>query len=194
MQPNKPDRPNRPNEQDRLEDFLSILLAPHKHDRGKQDGRYKKEREASDPGRPHNQGVIEPGLALRGELYNPSDTRPYDEIVGQGREKKDRHETQLSRQDHRSSRWIRDRNPPLIQQQKAREQEDGDRAPDHRPESTGDGPKSNALCDANGSRFSTYTSTTDKKIVPPIQLIAASRWSQTSRTAIAAANPLINPS
>jgi hypothetical protein len=25
-QPNKPDRPNRPNEQDRLEDFFSILL------------------------------------------------------------------------------------------------------------------------------------------------------------------------
>jgi hypothetical protein len=42
--------------------------------------------------------------------------------------------------------------------------------------------------------LSTGTSTTDKKIVPPIQLIAASRWSQTSRTVIAAANPLINPS
>ena len=54
--------------------------------------------------------------------------------------------------------------------------------------------KSNAFCDANGSRLSTGTSTTDKKIVPPIQLIAASRWSQTSRTVIAAANPLINPS
>jgi hypothetical protein len=52
--------------------------------------------------------------------------------------------------------------------------------------------KSNALCDANGSRLSTGTSTTDKKIVPPIQLIAASTWSQTSRTIIAAANPLIN--
>jgi hypothetical protein len=52
--------------------------------------------------------------------------------------------------------------------------------------------KSNALCDANGSRLSTGTSTTDKKIVPPIQLTAASTWSQTSRTIIADANPLIN--
>ena len=52
--------------------------------------------------------------------------------------------------------------------------------------------KSNALCDANGSRLSTGTSTTDKKIVPPIQMIAASRWNQTSRTIIGAANPLIN--
>jgi hypothetical protein len=42
--------------------------------------------------------------------------------------------------------------------------------------------------------LSTGTSTTDKKIVPPIQLTAASTWSQTSRTIIAAANPLINPS
>jgi len=52
--------------------------------------------------------------------------------------------------------------------------------------------KSNALCDANGSRLSTGTSTIDKKIVPPIQLTAASTWSQTSKTIIDAANPLIN--
>jgi hypothetical protein len=52
--------------------------------------------------------------------------------------------------------------------------------------------KSNAFCDAKGSRLSVGTSTTDKKIVPPIQLTAASRWSQTSRTVIASANPLIN--
>ena len=51
---------------------------------------------------------------------------------------------------------------------------------------------SNAFCDANGSRLSTGTSTTDKKIVPPIQMTAASTWSQTSRTLVAAANPLIN--
>jgi hypothetical protein len=29
MQPNKPDRPNRPNEQDRLANFLSILIEKH---------------------------------------------------------------------------------------------------------------------------------------------------------------------
>jgi hypothetical protein len=52
--------------------------------------------------------------------------------------------------------------------------------------------KSKALCDAKGSLLSTGTSTTDKKIVPPIQLIAASRWTQTSRTIITAANPLID--
>jgi hypothetical protein len=88
----------------------------------------------------------------------------------------------------------RDRNPPLMQQRRAREQEDGDRALHHRAESTGDGRKSNAFCDANGLRLSTGTSTTDKKILPPIQLTAASRWSQTSRTVSAAANPLSNPS
>jgi len=38
---------------------------------------------------------------LRGELYDPPDARPDDEIVGQGQEKKDRHEPQLDRQDHR---------------------------------------------------------------------------------------------
>jgi hypothetical protein len=52
--------------------------------------------------------------------------------------------------------------------------------------------KSKALCDAKGALLSTGTSTTDKKIVPPIQLIAASRWTQTSRTIITAANPLID--
>ena len=51
-----------------LADFFSILLSPHKHDRGKQDGQRKNEREASDPGRPQNQGVIGPASALRGEL------------------------------------------------------------------------------------------------------------------------------
>jgi hypothetical protein len=52
--------------------------------------------------------------------------------------------------------------------------------------------KSKALCDAKGALLSTGTSTTDKKIVPPIQLIAATTWNQTSRTVITAANPLIN--
>ena len=79
-----------------------------------------------------------------------------------------------------------------MQQRRAREQEDGDRALHHRAELTGDGRKSNAFCDATGLRLSTGTSTTDKKIVPPIQMTAASRWSQTSRTIIGAANPLIN--
>ena len=51
-----------------LADFFSILLGPHKHDRGKQNGQRKNERKASDPGRPHNQGMIELGSALRGEL------------------------------------------------------------------------------------------------------------------------------
>ena len=43
------------------------LLRPHKQDGGKQDSQRKNEREASDPGRPQNQGVIEPGTTLRGE-------------------------------------------------------------------------------------------------------------------------------
>jgi hypothetical protein len=42
-------------------------LIPHKQDGGKQDSQRKNEREASDPGRPQNQGVIEPGTALGGE-------------------------------------------------------------------------------------------------------------------------------
>lgn len=67
-------------------------LRPHKHDRGKEDSQRKKEREASDPGRPQNYGVIEPGSALWRELHDPSNTRPEDEIVGQGQEKKDCHE------------------------------------------------------------------------------------------------------
>jgi hypothetical protein len=52
--------------------------------------------------------------------------------------------------------------------------------------------KSKTLCDAKGALLSTGTSTTDKNIVPPIQLIAATTWSQTSRTIITAANPLID--
>ena len=52
--------------------------------------------------------------------------------------------------------------------------------------------KSNAFCDANGSRLSTGTNTADKKIVPPIQMTAASTWSQTSKIIIGAANLLIN--
>jgi hypothetical protein len=52
--------------------------------------------------------------------------------------------------------------------------------------------KSKAFCDAYGSCLSTGTSTTDRKIIPPIQLTAASTWSQTSRTIIAAAGPLMN--
>jgi hypothetical protein len=46
--------------------------------------------------------------------------------------------------------------------------------------------KSKALCDAKGTLLSTGTSTTDKKIIPPIQLIAATTWNQTSRTIITA--------
>ena len=42
-------------------------LAPHKQDGGKQNGQRQNEREASDSGRPQNQGLIEPGSALRGE-------------------------------------------------------------------------------------------------------------------------------
>lgn len=49
------------------------------------------------------------------------------------------------------------------------------------------------FCDANGSRLSTGTNTTDRKIDPPIQLTAASIWNQTKKTIIAAANPLMNP-
>lgn len=43
--------------------------------------------------------------------------------------------------------------------------------------------KSTDFCDANGSRLSTGTSTRDKKIVPPIQLTAATRWSHMRREA-----------
>ena len=120
-------------------------LRPHKHDRGKEDSQGKNERKASHPGRPENQGVIESGSALWGELHDPPDTRPEDKIVGQGQEKKDCHEPQLGRQHHRPSRWVRDRNSPLMQQQGARQQEDSDRAPDHRPEPPGDGPKEQRL-------------------------------------------------
>ena len=37
------------------------------------------------------------------------------------------------------------------------------------------------FCDANGSRLSTGTNTTDRKIDPPIQLTAASTWNQTKQ-------------
>ena len=67
-------------------------LRPHKHDRSKQDDQREKKREASDQGRPCNQGMIEAGSALRGKLHDPPDARPEDEIVGQRQEKKDRHE------------------------------------------------------------------------------------------------------
>jgi hypothetical protein len=43
--------------------------------------------------------------------------------------------------------------------------------------------KSNVFCDANGSRLSVGTSTTDKKTIPPIQLTAATRWSHMRREA-----------
>ena len=43
--------------------------------------------------------------------------------------------------------------------------------------------KSKIFCDANGSRLSIGTSTTDKKIIPPIQLTAATRWSHMRREA-----------
>ena len=76
---------NQTNETNQLDQ--SKQLAPHKHDRSKQNGQRKNEREASDPGRPENQGVIGPGSALHGELYDPPDARPDDEIVGQGQEK-----------------------------------------------------------------------------------------------------------
>ncbi len=41
-----------------------------------------------------------------------------------------------------------------------------------------------AFWDENGSRLNTGTSTTDKQIVQPIQLTAASTWSQTRKTII----------
>jgi len=43
--------------------------------------------------------------------------------------------------------------------------------------------KNNVFCDANGSRPSIGTSTTDKKTIPPIQLTAATRWSHMRRDA-----------
>ena len=89
--------------------------------------------------------MIQAGSALWGELHDFPGARPEDKIVGQGQEKKDRHEPQLSCQDYRPSRWVRDRNPPLMQQQGAREQEHGDRAPDHRAEPSADGPKEQRL-------------------------------------------------
>ena len=49
------------------------------------------------------------------------------------------------------------------------------------------------LCEAKGSRLSTGTNTSDRKIDPPIQLTAASTWSQTNKTIIPAADPLISP-
>jgi hypothetical protein len=49
-------------------DQMNQILAPHKHDRGKQDGQRQKERAASDPGRPYDQGVIESGSALQRDL------------------------------------------------------------------------------------------------------------------------------
>ena len=41
--------------------------------------------------------------------------------------------------------------------------------------------KSNDFCDAKGSHLSTGTSTTDRKIVPPIQVTAATIWSHMRR-------------
>ena len=110
-----------------------------------------------------------------------------------GEEKKDRHESQFDAQDHRPSRWIHDRHPSLIQH----------RGPVSKsvaiaPQTTTRNRKavvrmSTDFCDANGSRLSTGTNTTDRKIDPPIQLTAASIWNQTKKTIIAAANPLMNP-
>jgi hypothetical protein len=51
---------------------------------------------------------------------------------------------------------------------------------------------STPLCEAKGSRLSTGTNTTDRKIVPPIQLTAASTWSQTRKTIIPTADPLMS--
>jgi hypothetical protein len=89
--------------------------------------------------------MIEPGLALRGKLHDLPNARPNDEIVGEGQEKKDRDEPQLNSQNRRPSRWIRDRNPSLMQQQGAREQEHCDHFPDHHPESAGHGQKEQCL-------------------------------------------------
>ncbi len=85
--------------------------------------------------------MIEPGSTFRGELHDLPDAGTDDEIMGQGQEKEDRHESELNGQDYRPFRRARDRNPPLMHQQKSREQEHGDCSPDHHPESTGRGQK-----------------------------------------------------
>ena len=89
--------------------------------------------------------MIETCSVLRGKLYDPPYTRPDDEIVGEGQNKKGRDEPQLNNKNRRPSRRIRDRNPSLMQQQGAREQEYRDHSPDHDPESAGHGQKQQRL-------------------------------------------------
>ena len=116
-------------------------LASYEHDRSKQNSQGEKERDASDPPRPENEGMIESGSTFRGKLCDLPDARTDDEIMGQGQEKKDRHESELGCQDHGPFRWACDRNTTLMRQQRSRQQEHGDRGPDHNPESTGRGQK-----------------------------------------------------
>lgn len=53
---------------------------------------------------------------------------------------------------------------------------------------------STALCEANGSRLSTGTSTTDRNSIPPIQATAARRWSHiTSRVIDSQRRPVWSP-
>ena len=78
--------------------LFSVLLSPHKRDRGQQDSQRQEERAARDPERPFNHGVIGPDSVLYGDLQDPPDSRPDDEIVSHGEEKKDRHKPHLHRQ------------------------------------------------------------------------------------------------
>jgi hypothetical protein len=125
--------------------------------------------------------MIEPDSALRRSLYDPPNARPDDEIVAEGQEKKDRDEPQLHNQNRRPFRWIRDRNPPLMQQQGPVNKSTAIIPQTTTRNRRAMARKSNVFCDANGSRLSIGTSTTDKKIIPPIQLIAATRWSHMRR-------------
>jgi hypothetical protein len=91
-----------------------------------------------------------------------------------GEEKKDRHESPFDAQDHRPSRWIHDRNPSLMQQQGPVSKSVAIAPETTTRNRTAVVRMSTDFCDANGSRLSTGTNTTDRKIDPPIQLTAAS--------------------
>lgn len=118
-----------------------LCLPPDKSDSGKQNSQSKDERKSREPGSPQHQSLLQLTSALGRKSENSPDAWPDDEIVGQRQQKKDRHEPQLGCQDRRPSRWVCNREPPLMQQQRACEEENGNRAPHYRAKSTSGGPK-----------------------------------------------------
>ena len=90
-------------------------LCSHEHDGGKHHSQRENERETSNPRRPQNQPVLESSSALSGNLYDPQDARSKDEIVDEGQRQEDCHKAQLGGQDLRPPRWVRNRNPSLMQ-------------------------------------------------------------------------------